>query len=465
MSRSPTDGDHPAVALLRLRRLTEQFRQSLFYLPALFVGASIASALIFVRVDRATADGTLPDVFSTTVDNARSILSTVAGGTITAASIVFSLTLVAVQLASSQFSPRVVRGFLGDRLQQIVMGVVVGTFSYCLLVLRVVQATGEGDETDPFLPRLSVIVGVLLGVASLLAVLASIDHTAKSLRVGSLLDRIADETVDVIERRHLDDRSLHFDSPDARPIDPAERATADHLEVPTPPSSAVVVRSDRTGWVTQMSTGGLLDALPDGGTLLLDASVGAYVIEGERLGVAWPGVESSALDGIRNAIDINDARTLQQDVAFGILQLNDVAMRALSPGVNDPNTAIESVHRVGRVLAALFEAGPMRDRVSDGGRTVVRSWSPDVSDYVEAAVGPIRRYGAGDVTVLEAIVRMLVVVRDVASAEREVPVDLSAVERQFDLIEAQADEIPTEVDRARLERALAAARRGVDDDG
>ena len=154
-----------------------------------------------MALDRRFAAGDLPSFHSTTVDNARSILSTVAGGTISAAAVVFSLTLIAVQLASSQFSPRVVRGFVGDRFQQIVMGIVVGTFTYCLVVLRVVQKPLESSGSGPFLPQVSIVVAVTLAVASLLAVLASIDHTAKSLRVGALLDQVATQTVSVIESR------------------------------------------------------------------------------------------------------------------------------------------------------------------------------------------------------------------------------------------------------------------------
>ncbi|MEZ5225675.1 MAG: DUF2254 family protein [Acidimicrobiales bacterium] len=112
------------------------------------------------------------------------ILSAIAGGTITAASIVFSLTLVAVQLAASRFSPRVLRDFLGDRFQQLVMGTVIGTFSYSLLVLREVRSAPEGVERA-FLPQVSVALAVVLAVVSLVAILGSIDHTAKGLRVGN----------------------------------------------------------------------------------------------------------------------------------------------------------------------------------------------------------------------------------------------------------------------------------------
>lgn len=470
MGRTNDDVDDGGWAVLRLRRATERFRQSLFYLPALFVAASIALALTVVRVDRWTSTDDGPSVLSTTVDNARSILSTVAGGTIAAASIVFSITLVAVQLASSQFSPRVVRGFLRDRFQQVVMGVVVGTFSYCLLVLRVVQETGGDSDAEPFLPRLSVLGAVVLGIASLLAVLASIDHTAKSLRVGTILDRIASETIAVIEARHEPTgktgdavRPIHVDSPDSRPVNPARRSADVTPGVPTPPETALVVRSRRTGWVAQISTDALLDAAPEGSTLLLHAAAGAYLVPGERIAAVWPAPDDAeARDviaaSVDRALDVSDARTLQQDVAFGLLQLTDIAMRALSPGINDPNTAIEALHRIGRVLTELISAEAHRTQVTHAARTVVRSAAPDDAAYLEAGFGPVRRHGRSQVDVLEAIVRTLVSVRDIVEHRRAVPPDLSGFDVQLDRVEACLDDLEHAEERERLRRAIRAAR-------
>lgn len=129
---------------LRLDALRNRLAQSLFFVPFLLLAASILLAQITVQIDQSMAEDVLPNWFEVTVQSSRSILSTIAGGTITAASIVFSLTLVAVQLAASQFSPRV-RGFLGDRFQQLVMGTVVGTFSYSLMVLREVRSPPKGS--------------------------------------------------------------------------------------------------------------------------------------------------------------------------------------------------------------------------------------------------------------------------------------------------------------------------------
>lgn len=274
--RMKSDG---GIGLIRLRRLADQFQQSLFFLPAIFVIASVVLALVIVRVDRALGRDGLPSFFSTTVDNARSILSTVAGGTISAASVVFSLTLIAVQLASSQFSPRVLRGFLGDRFQQMVMGIVVGTFTYSLVVLRVVQQPQDQSTSTPFLPRLSVLFAVIFAVASLLAVLASIDHTAKSLQVGSLLDRIAFETVATIEARLVradsddDENALILDAPGIVPAAPRANPGVEQPAPLTPPDDALDISAEHPGWVTQLSVEAIFSCLPDDSTVLLRTAV------------------------------------------------------------------------------------------------------------------------------------------------------------------------------------------------
>lgn len=452
------------VSLLRLRRYADQFRQSLFFLPALFVLASIVLGFVTVAIDRSLRAGDVPSYLSTTVDNARSILSTVAGGTIASASIVFSLTLVAVQLASSQFSPRVVRGFLGDRFQQVVMGVVVGTFTYCLVVLRVVHEPLDSSNSDPFLPQISIVVAVVLAVASLLAVLASIDHTAKSLRVGSLLDHVTQETLDVIETRYArldaDDgkQSLQLDAPLVVPASPRRSPSS----VPLPdrydaPDDALVMRAERAGWVTQISIEGILDAMPPGSTMVLQSAVGTYLIPGSAVASLWP-VDDDDRDevegALRNAIEVRTARTLQQDVSFGILQLVDIALRALSPGVNDPNTANEAVVRIGVVLAALLQRDLESSSLTSDDRTIVRSRDLAASDYVDAAIEPIRRYARSEPVVLQTIIRTLATVRDTAESRCGAEIDTSGIDHQLAMIRTSLNLMETDEDRARVEAAL-----------
>lgn len=464
-------GNGGGVHLLRLRRYGERFRQSLFFLPAIFVLGSIGLGLATVAIDRSLSDGQLPSAASTTVDNARSILSTVAGGTIGAASVVFSLTLVAVQLASSQFSPRVVRGFLRDRFQQAVMGVVVGTFTYSLVVLRVVQEPLDDSNAEPFLPQVSVLTAIVLAVLSLLAVLASIDHTAKSLKVGTLLDGIVAETVAVVEFRypHRDstdeERSIRLGGTSVVPPTPPDEASPESAtDQTTLPTDALVVRSELSGWVTQISLEGILEHAPQGSTVVIESSVGTYLFPGSRLVSVWP-VAADQKDqlesSMRNALEVGPTRTLQQDVSFGTLQLTDIALRALSPGVNDPNTAIESIVRIGLVLSSLLQHDLNTASLTSDNRTIIRRGELSTHDYVDSAIEPIRRYAKSEPVVLHALVRTLGLAAETAKSRCRATIDVSSVEYQLDRIAASLDHLENFEDRSRVQTALDEAHRSL----
>ncbi len=444
--------------ILRIDALKNRLAQSLFFVPFLMLTASLVLSQLTVQVDRSMADGALPSWFQVTVESSRSILSAIAGGTITAASIVFSLTLVAVQLAASQFSPRVLRGFLGDRFQQLVMGTVIGTFSYSLLVLREVRTVPEGAG-EAFLPQVSVSVALVLAVASLIAILGSIDHTAKGLRVGAVADGIVESTMRVIdqlpERGSGQSSGTLMDAPGVASAQPVP--TSDNPEN-EPPEEARVVWAPRTGWVTGLQTERLLEAVPEGVTVLLSAAVGTYVVRGTPIAHVWPG-DSDALDGVVDALPqvllIEDERTMQQDISFGILQLNDIALRALSPGVNDPNTAIEIIVRLGAVVTELYRRDLPPEVTDDGGRRILRPSDPRRGDYVEQSFEPVRRYGRHDPRVLEVIVETIESIIDDSRRRAGGDTEIEPLVRQLRLMYGEIGELVTEEDRRRVRARLA----------
>lgn len=459
MSGTPRESRDGGIGILRFRTWIDRFRQSLFFLPALFVLGSMITALALVEVDRGLGNGDLPEFFATTVDNARSILATIAGGTIGAASVVFSLTLVAVQLASSQFSPRVLRGFLGDTFQQFVMGIVVGTFTYSLLVLRVVRAPLDANTGEPFLPQISVIVAVVLAVASLLAVLASIDHTAKRLRVGSVLDRIAEEALGTIDTRYPNPVGDEDDTVAGSDIEVVAERDQPQIEERGQPDDALVVHAKRSGWVTQLSMQGLIEAAPEGSTVLLDADVGDYLVTHTPAVRLWPVAEDDrqrTADALRAAIEVRKTRTMQQDVEFGVLQLVDVALRALSPGINDPNTAIEALGRIGTVMATLLRR-TLHSRVVETEKcTVIRAEHLDYRQYLDGAFDPILRYSRTEPMVLASMARTLGFLRwGAPPLSKEAG---EAVDARFDAIEHDLELIPVERDRIKVKEALEHAR-------
>lgn len=264
--------------MVRFRQVLDKARHRLLFLPLLFVSFAIGLTQVTLQIDRRLEGNELPEVMLTTVESARSILSTIAGGLIASVTLLLSLMLVAVQLASSQFSPRTVRDWIGDRTQQRAIGVVLGTVVYCLLVLRETRTFSEGDALTP---HLSVIVAVGLGVVSLIAVVRSVDHVTDRLRIGSIASGIMEQTVDMIERN---DRLAVVENP---AMTPSFRPTTTEPG-PEPPADALAVTSTTPGWVQQIDDDAVLAATPDGSTVYITTAVGSFTFPHAPLAWVWP---------------------------------------------------------------------------------------------------------------------------------------------------------------------------------
>ena len=362
--------------LVRLRALFESFRDSLFFLPALFVIAAVVLAQGMLNLDQRLSLESVPTYLRFTVDSARELLSTVAGATITVTGIVFALTALSVQLASSQFSPRVVRGFLRDRFAQAATGFMAATFTYSLVVLRAVR-TPDGDEAS-VVPNLSAGLALVLAVGVVIVILAYVDHTAQSLQATQLIGNITKGTVALVAKR-FPEVGEGEDQPPA-PQGPATPGT----RVDTP----------RTGWLQQVSEDDLLDALPPGATVRVEVRVGTFVHTGRRLCTLWADNQADGDDPhkeIVKAFAVGSVRTMQQDVAFGIRQLVDIALRALSTGVNDATTAYECIVHLGAVLYEILRRDlPPAVRHGQDGRCVLRPGELTHDDYVGRAFDQIR---------------------------------------------------------------------------
>lgn len=345
---------------MRMSALRERLGGSLFFIPMAFVIGAIVLAQLGIALDSTISDGAtkLPLGFTSTVESARAVLSTVAGATITVAGIAFSVALLIVQQASSQYSPRVVTGLFRDRFNKRVMGLVVGTFTYCLVVLRSVRSPLE-QQGDPVIPNVSVAFGVLLGIGAMLAIVAFINHNAHSMGISEILDVVTRDAVAACD----DHWSANLFEPS--PIQ-------DPDVVPSGPGLAV--RFDRDGWVQFLDPDALLEVIPEGGTLRLDTAVGHYAIRGAPLCTVWPEPPEphDVARRARAAVHVGTTRSLRQDATYGVRQLADVALKALSPGVNDPTTAQDVIFHIAAVLRPLLEReSPARDLCHDNRRMVL----------------------------------------------------------------------------------------------
>ena len=384
--------------MIRFRVWTERLRSSLFFIPLVLVLAAVVLSMITTAIDaRIRAHHVpLPELVLSTVDSARALLGVIASATIAFAGVSISISLLLIQLASSQFSPRVLYGFFRDPVTKWVTGIVIGTFTYCLLVLRVVRAPGE-TAAPQVVPHISVLIATVLGVGSIVAVVILINHSARSMQVGEIIRRITDEGRTQIA-------SLHGR---------LEGAAGDPLPTgPDPDTVGFTVEAHDEGWVQLLDVDRLRQSLPPDTTCELMVFIGGFVSLGSPLCVVRPAPsseeEETVAQGIRQAVHLGRTRTTQQDVAFVFRQLVDIALRALSPGINDPTTAQEVLVHIGSLLQQLLrQQVEPAEAPDDRGREVLRPRDRRFDDYVNLAFDQIRLAAstqpAVSITILDVI--------------------------------------------------------------
>lgn len=291
-----------------------------------------------------------------TVDSARAVLQIVAGATISFAGIAFSVSLLLISLASSQYSPRVVHGLFRDPFNKRIMGVVVGTFTYCLIVLRAVRGPLEEGGTSAVVPSLSIVVAVVLGVVAILSIVAFISHSAHSMDVSRILDRVTEEALDEIRAQWPDEAG----APEQGLLELADTASFQ-------------VRFDGHGWVEHLDVEALLGALEPDATMHVQTVAGRYAIAGTPICaiVPEPSDVDAAREAVRAAVGVGPTRTMRDDVTYGVRQLVDVALKALSPGINDPTTAQDAIFHLGTVVGELLRRQPPPRRHDGPDRRVV----------------------------------------------------------------------------------------------
>lgn len=389
------------MASIRGFRLRERLRTSLWFVPALCLAAALVLGFAVPSADRALGGGSLgPLAFRGGADSARAALATIAASIITFTGLVFSITMVVLQLASAQFSPRVMRTFLRDPTSSVALGIFTGTFAYAIVVLR--QVHGEEEPGGPFVPGLAVSLSFVLVVVSLAVFVRYIDHVAQSIRVPWVLRAVARETTEVIERCY--------------PPGPAE--TLDLSAVAGPPRRTVAMGPE-AAVVQGTDDLDLVDLACEGGcTLALVPAVGDFVPAGAPLfRVHGPGDVDD--DRARKLVAFGEERTARQDVAFGFRQLVDIAERALSPAVNDPTTAVQALDQVHDLLRRLATRPTPPGALTDE-RGVVRLVVPvaDFEDYVALGLDEVRHYGRASVQVDRRLRALLADLLTVVPPER-----------------------------------------------
>ena len=371
------------------------------------------------RVDDNVAPTLSAYLFGSGADAARTVLSAIAGSPFTATALTFSLTVVTLQLAISQFSPRLLRTFSRDPFVHRTLALFLGTFAYSLVVLRTVRSTASGRPE--FVPKISITVAVVLTLVSVFALVLFLDHLATQIRVETMLDDVHTDASDTV-RRVLQKRPA---PPGAQPVPPQA------------PWGACPIEVAESGFLVNVDEDELLSATCTAGAVVqIDDFPGGSLVRGTPLGRSWPlgdaplteDQQRTLSEQVAAAARAGRERTAAQDIAYGLRQLTDVATKALSPGINDPTTAVHALGHISGLRCEMvdYQLGPklLRD---DRGRVRVVLERPGLADLLDSALAQPRRYAS---TAPNVLARITLVLREVAWRVAD-PDDQQAVRDQL----------------------------------
>lgn len=415
MAHDPGGGPDELGALPRTRSLSRWDRawRPFWALPMAIVLVAVLAGALVPELDRAASDE-LPYVFPGGPSGARDMLGTIAGAMISVTGLVFSITMVVVQLASSQYTPRVMGDFLASRITQVTLGIFAASFTYALTVLRSVR--GESGDGGAFVPQLSVTLSFLLVLASVGMFLAFIHHITQSIQVSSMVSHLGNATVDVIDR--------YFPEGDAD-------GGALRAEAWRPPAGLVqqTIAAREHGVVVELDHRALVRrAEHDGAIVEVLLQVGEFIPAGVAAIRVWrpqgqAPLSDEQLEGLRPLVAVEQDRVLNQDPALGIRKLVDIAERALSPGINDPTTAVQVLDELHRILRSMVTRPELPALIERGGALRLVHRPQRVEQLVELALAEPLHYGEGSLRVPTRVMSMLDDLRRVSLPEHRPCID------------------------------------------
>ncbi len=441
----------------RLAQIYYAVSSSFWFIPSLLAGAALIAAVLSLQLDFAFGAYRLthwlpgPPI---TQEGARLVVSAIAGSMITVASLVFSMTLVALSFVSQQLGPRIILRLMEDRPTQVVLGVFIATFLYSLVVLGVIGTRHSED----FIPVFSVYTCGVLAVLSLALIIFFIHHISMGIQADNIVARLGRQLTQAIK-----DETARQETICAY----LEREVFDTLSDGIG-KRGVMVAARSSGYVQSIDEITMRDlAVAHDLEVRLDCRPGHFVLEGGALAhfVAKPGVAGatgdSPLDDLASLVVMGERRTRQQHIDFEINALVEVALRALSPSMNDPLTAAVCVNRIFAGLRALLGQGNrMRVHVDGAGRPLVLPLPQGFEHFLHTAVAPLRRAGKNDLVFMFELIASLRGLALLAKDEAE----LVSIRLQIEAIaDGPGDVALARMDRdemkSRIEAALTATRR------
>jgi uncharacterized membrane protein len=417
-----------------LRASWESLRASLWFVPTVMTVGTLLLAWATLNVD--VEEHGLWWLNRGNWDSVTQFLSSLLGALITMATLVISITMVVLTLAAGQLGPRLIRSFMRDLHTQGVVGLFVATVVYLLVVLSQLDTDVPKEE----LPHVAVTVGTALVLLCVWSLLGYVHHLARSIIADTVIDRVGREL----------DRAISAHTPERGAAEPD---TVDHR-----PGTTAILRFRQSGYVAAIDYEGLAKrAARSQATIALRFRPGQHLLRGRAHADVWPAerCDDALRDDVEGYVVVGRQRTATQDLEYGFRQLVEVALRALSPGINDPFTAVIAIDRMAASLAVLIERGPPRAVWRDeGGQVRLVAQTTSFPELVQTAFDPIRLAAEEHPAVLVRILENVAQLAEQADPSQHGPV---LKEQARLVLDAGRRSIAASYDLAALERSYAAA--------
>lgn len=406
----------------RLYLIWERVQSSYWFLPGLLLAAGGGGALLMTEIDSKLDQSAIEElafIFTGGPEGARSVLAAIAASVLGVAGTTFSITIAVLSLTSTQFGPRLLRNFLKDTGNQLVLGTFIGTFLYTLLVLRTVRSV----DGLAFVPHLSVTVGLALAVISVCMLVYFIHHVITSIQAARVIATAGNELLSSIEH-------IYPEKIGTAPSAPPRFTAAD--------AAAAPLRAGGNGYLQAVDGDALLEFTMEHDVVVrLLRMPGEFIAADSVYGLLYPAdrLSEELAQRIADVVSLGTEPTALQDVHFSINQLVEIAVRALSPGINDPHTVIMCIDRLGAGLCTLAQREfPAAERLDTQHRLRIIAKTTSFAGVLHTAFAQIRRYGAKDA---EVLCRLLAVIGDIAACSRGAE-RRGALRQQADLVLAAA---------------------------
>ncbi|HTX95772.1 MAG TPA: DUF2254 domain-containing protein [Mycobacterium sp.] len=428
----------------------DELRTNLWLVPSVLVAGALGLFGVTLRLDQAAYHGRFRPpawVISGTADAARQILTSIAASVITVVGIVFSITIVTLTLASTQFGPRMLRNFIRDRGTQLTLGMFVATFVYCIAVL---VSIGPGDHGE-FVPHISITTAFGLVLIDLAVLIYFINHIATQIQLPQVIASIAKDLAKAVAVQSEDQQRFATEQPP--PQGPSLHELLARIE-----TSGGVIRTPKSGYLQFIRHQSLVRVATEANAVIrLPYRPGHFLVEGRELASVWPSTTAEQVaDYLAHAQATGPHRTLTQDVAFGVDQLVEIALRALSPAVNDTFTALTCIDWLGDCLCKIAPVwSPTQVHRDQHGFIRVISDQVSYERLVQRAFEKIRQASRGMPAVMIRQLEALTTIMEQTSDPQRVHV---LMDQAVMIQRANLESVPEESDRADVERRYATLR-------